>query len=365
MPSQLDTGAQSHEPWHETWPLDGQESVTNCPVCGHARRDILHTGLIDTAFRTAPGNWSLWKCSRCHSAYLDPRPTLDTIHKAYANYYTHKIKSQPNSGNHENSSPLRKLRRRLVNGYVNWRFGTDMMPASSIGTLIAFAFPHLRNSLDRKYRHLPKPLEHRGVLLDVGCGDGSFLQLAQGIGWEAVGLDLDPKVVTNAIDQGLTVYHGSIEYFADQTSLFDVITLNHVIEHVHDPVRLLKACYALLKNGGQVWVQTPNIDSFGHARFQEYWRGLEPPRHIVLFNRNSLHQAFISAGFDEPCDLVCPSECWDMYRKSFAMEQGHSPYELIELPASVKAEAIKATIAEKIFPLKREFLTVSAVKKRL
>ena len=62
----------------------------HCPVCGETDRKILHSDLIDNAFRVAPGKWALWKCAMCSGAYLDPRPNPATIHLAYANYYTHQ-----------------------------------------------------------------------------------------------------------------------------------------------------------------------------------------------------------------------------------------------------------------------------------
>ena len=53
-------------------------------------------------------------------------------------------------------------------------------------------------------------------------------------------VDLDPKAVANAETKGLTVHRGGIEYFDGKQELFDVITINHVIEHVYDPSRFLR-----------------------------------------------------------------------------------------------------------------------------
>jgi hypothetical protein len=52
-----------------------------------------------------------------------------------------------------------------------------------------------------------------------------------------------------------------------------------------------------LKPGGYIWVETPNTDSFGYERYREHWRGLEAPRHLVLFNTASLRWSFEQAGF--------------------------------------------------------------------
>lgn len=354
------TEANPVEPRMNTWPVDGLETVELCPVCGGGDRAILHSDLVDNTFRAAEGKWSLWKCANCSTAYLDPRPTRATIHRAYANYYTHQ--EVGGKDEYASLSPFRKLRRRLVNGYTNWRYGTQAAPSCALGVLAAFAIPSVKRTLDREYRHLPRPPKAVGRLLDVGCGDGSFLSMARTCGWDVVGLDPDPKAVANAATQGLTVHEGGIEYFEGQTGLFDVITLNHVIEHVHDPVKVLKTCHDLLKPGGQLWLETPNIDSFGHAQFQKNWRGLETPRHLVLFNRQALQQSLLEAGFHAARDKVRPSPTAGMYQASFAMQLGRSPYEAVAVPTALKLQAALATFRGIFLPARREFLTMTAHK---
>lgn len=121
------------------------------------------------------------------------------------------------------------------------------------GILLACTKFKIRTRLDHRFRYLPKVPEGGGVLLDVGCGDGSFLIDARNCGWNVVGVDPDPNVAANATILGLKVHVGGVELFGDEKELFDVITLSHVVEHLHDPVNILKTCYALFKTGGQLW----------------------------------------------------------------------------------------------------------------
>lgn len=347
-------------PWTTPWPTDGLERTERCPVCHAAERTVLHTDLVDNSFRVAPGKWTLWQCSACRSAYLDPRPTPDTIHLAYNTYYTHQ-EGRSKDG-YASLSPLRKVRRRLVNGYTNWRYGTKATPASALGVLAAFAIPGMKNTLDREYRHLPRVKRAGASLLDVGCGDGSFLRIARGCGWQVIGIDPDLKAVANAARQGLTVHQGGIEHFAGESERFDVITLNHVIEHVHAPLGVLKACHALLRPGGQIWLETPNIDARGHTRFSKDWRGLETPRHLVLFSRSSLQQTLFNAGFRDVRDRVRPNASSGMYRASFAMQLGRSPYEGVPIPTLRRLDMSLAGLGQMLKPAQREFLTVTAAK---
>ncbi len=342
------------------WPANDLESVFYCPVCKHADRELLYSDLIDNVFRVAPGRWSLWKCAACGSAYLDPRPTPEAIYLAYTNYYTHN--QAKTRDDYAILGPLRKLRRRLVNGYTNWRYGTDAAPSTALGILVAFVLLHFKKKLDRQYRHIPRLPAGGGKLLDVGCGDGVFLGLARSCGWNVVGLDPDPEAVANASSLGLTVHEGGIEHYDGETKQFDVITLNHVIEHVSQPVKTLESCHALLKPGGQIWLETPNIESFGHARFGKNWRGLEAPRHLIIFNQRSLKLALMEAGFSQPRNLTRPSPCSGMFRASFTMECESYSNKTATIPMALKLNALLAAYKELYNPSRREFLTVIAYK---
>lgn len=344
------------------WPAENLEAVLRCPVCAEAERKILHPELRDNAFRAAAGKWSLWSCVACGCAYLDPRPSQDSIHLAYANYYTHKPLSV--KCEYSDLSVFRKFRRRLLNGYVNWRYSSRSSPSSVLGVPAAFLIPKFRRAIAREYRHLPRLPKCGGALLDVGCGDGGFLNIARSCGWDAVGLDPDPKVVANAANYGFSVNLGGIEFYNGKSELFDVITVAHVVEHVYDPVELLSSCYRLLKKGGQLWIETPNIDSFGHAYFKGDWRGLEAPRHLVLFNRQSLRRALLDTGFQILRDRATPSSCQSMYRASYAMARGLMPDEEILLPSSVLFRALVAGVVGRLLPSRREFLTMTACKDR-
>src|SRR5947209_19363586 len=71
------------------WPEWGLESCAACPVCEGTARTTWATGLEDRVFGCAPGTWTVCLCGDCGSAYLDPRPTRDTVGEAYRDYYTH------------------------------------------------------------------------------------------------------------------------------------------------------------------------------------------------------------------------------------------------------------------------------------
>ena len=335
------------------WPEEGLEKVPACPVCGSTERAVRFGSLVDRTFFVAPGKWTLMQCENCRSGYLDPRPTADSIGLAYSNYYTHELKRVAA----EELSGRRLWQRKLANGYKNRRFGTTLRPASILGSLVAAVLPGQRMILDRQFRKLERG--KAGRVLDIGCGDGTFLDNAISMGWQAVGTDFDPMVVAQARARGLEVYQGTIE---DVPGTFDAITLCHVIEHLHDPVATLKQCFARLNPGGFIWIETPSIDALGLTRYGPAWRGLEPPRHLVLFNRESLRQALDGSGFGSIEELAQPSVVEGIWTMSDRIARGVDPYAEEPVSPAASKEIQVATRVERADASKREFLLVKARK---
>jgi len=98
----------------ESWPISELESVDFCPLCKSADRKVLYKGLTDRVFFCAPGEWDLYRCGRCGTGYLDPRPTVASIGLAYKSYYTH----EPEGGAPEFDGKARSLKASLRNGYT-------------------------------------------------------------------------------------------------------------------------------------------------------------------------------------------------------------------------------------------------------
>ena len=341
------------------WPEDGLETLGACPVCESTQRTVLHDGLRDNVFFCAPGKWTMWRCEGCRSAYLDPRPTPETIHLAYTKYYTHEPLMAPEAD--EQLSVPRKIRRSLANGYRNWRYGTEHRPASPLGIPVALALPPLRRLIDLPFRYLPHPAVTGGRrLLDVGFGSGDYLDYAASVGWEAFGCDPDSVAIENARARGLNVRHGGIEVWDDEEATFDAVTLSHVIEHVHNPSSVLAAVHRLLRPGGQLYVETPNIDALGHEKFGRSWRGLEPPRHLRLFNWRSLQLVLSRVGFVRTTQRINPNVIEPLGRLSASLDLNLDPY-------SLEAQGIRGSdfwlrLASRCSRQRSEFITLTCRK---
>jgi 2-polyprenyl-3-methyl-5-hydroxy-6-metoxy-1,4-benzoquinol methylase len=312
------------------------EPVAVCPICGDERREVLYTGLVDR-LHGAPGIWRMQRCTLCGAAYLDPRPTLEGIAIAYDDYYTHEPTPEPAA----HPGRLRRARRALRNGYLNARFGSALEPATRFGRLVVPFLPGARAAADRHVRQLSRP-RAGARLLDVGCGNGEFLLEMRAAGWAGEGIELDARAVARAREHSLEVREGHLEPGAFPADSFDAVTLSHVLEHLHDPVATLEVCGEILRADGVLWIATPNLSSPGHARFGRAWRGLEPPRHLVLFTATALDHALGRAGFGRASYLRPASARWVYERSARLSSSGGSARGRAGRLASVLANARSA-----------------------
>lgn len=345
---------ENHHMINQPWPEEDLEYIGRCPLCGSDQHTVLYEGLRDRTYFCALGSWTLHRCAGCNCAYLDPRPTPETIGRAYGRYYTHEIEGQEAP-----ASLLKRIKQAAKNGYLNSKWGTSLFPASQ--TLGGLLPPSMRALLDASMRHLPRHGGER-TLLDVGCGDGQFLALAQNVGWRVTGLDLDPVAVETARSKGINVQLGGIENLAKEADCFDAITISHVIEHVYNPDELLSSCYRLLKPSGFFWIETPNVDSYGHSEFKSDWRGLEPPRHLQLLSWSILQRMLTKTGFSQVTRAPWHAEYLGINCRSKAIIKG-LPVAGTVHPTCL--DIIKSQFVElqnRVDHTKREFITLYATK---
>lgn len=345
------------ENWDDRWPEENLEYVYSCPICQADESELLLRNLVDNAFKVAPGKWNLYQCQHCKSAYLNPRPDVKSIHKAYGTYYTHEISSKEKPLS-DKASLIRKLRRQLANGYYNYHHGTNRQPSTRLGAWLLLCYPKFRKQANAQFRYLEKPRPGQ-KLLDVGCGNGDYLVVAAEAGWKVKGVEPDHKALEVARSRGLEVVQGSLDEIAQTGELFDVITMSHVIEHVHCPVHFVKKAYDCLKPGGILYIDTPNIESFGAEKFGRNWRGIETPRHLVLLSKSGLQNILDQASFTRTSFISRSIVRKMMALRSYRMQQGMSQYDeaISRLPLKIRAWLFLPRRKEQ-----EEFLTVLAVK---
>ena len=292
----------------------GTEAVPRCPLCSYEPCDLLYAGLRDRLFG-APEGWNLKWCRRCGCVFLDPRPTENEIHKAYQTYYTH----QKDASAH--------------------RRGSLWKASKAIYHVLNDAARHVL-SVDEEYERIQSMYlgsRRPGKVLDIGCGQGRFLARMCSRGWDVEGTETDSKAAEIArSEHALKVRVGDIRNLSYPSNHLDAITMNHVIEHVHDPIGLLKECRRVLKPGGVLVAVTPNVRSWGHRRFGRDWRDLDPPRHLTLFSPEALKRCSRQAGYELIDVWTTPANAEVVFAGSLSLRR-HGEYDMSAKPPIVHA----------------------------
>lgn len=137
-----------------------------------------------------------------------------------------------------------------------------------------------------------------GQLLDVGAGVGVFAGFMQQSGWQVIGLEPDPATRQRAQELHQVSLHDTSRLFQLPAESYDVITLWHVLEHVHRLQEYLAQLKKLLKPGGVLLVAVPNYTSYDAAYYGEYWAAYDVPRHLYHFSPASMQMLLQQHGLN-------------------------------------------------------------------
>jgi SAM-dependent methyltransferase len=259
------------------------ESVP-CNLCGVDDATPLYF-LKDYRFAIDDIEWPVVRCRRCGLGYVNPRPTLEEIGRYYpSEYFAHR------------------------------------------GTL--------QRRYQRQTRYLPSG---PGRLLDIGTGRGDFLAVIKVHGWEVDGLE---PFESAANPHGLRIHRLPFpEGVGDwEGGQFDVITAWAVFEHLHDPLAAFRVCTRLLRPGGRLIVQVPNLRSL-RGRFG---RAEDVPRHLYLFSPKPLATYGRRVGLSIECvdhvtDLFSGASGRDTLRYWAARATGKSTEEFFRIYRTPRA----------------------------
>jgi SAM-dependent methyltransferase len=254
-------------------------------VCGAPDADaVWSTG--DRAFGV-PGVYTVARCRRCGFLYQRPRIRDEHLAACYPDRYPRHQESSPRTPFRGSPGRLRAARWALARhlGYASLRD-----PATS-------ALTRLRGRLMlRRLAWDCPPWRGHGRYLDVGCGSGASLGVAAALGWRAAGIEVDADAAARARRFTGAVHVGDALTAPYPPGSFDVVSAFHVLEHVPDPIALTRRMLEWLAPGGLVLIEVPNAGGLGAALFGRAWSGLELPRHLSQFTRESLGRVVECAG---------------------------------------------------------------------
>lgn len=228
------------------------------------------------------------QCARCGLRFVNPRPADDALALYYPDdYYAY----QP----HEVRPRSHRLKLAL------WRrLGLLPVPERSGGEPpLARMARHLTRSALGVRATWTLPASHAGArFLDLGCGAGARLMLAADLGWRTFGVDRSGPAIAAVRAQGHAAVVADVASLPFATGSMDYVSLSHVLEHTHDPVKTLREVRRILRTGGVAQVLAPNVASWSAGVFGEHWAALELPRHCYHFTAQTITAVAHAAGLE-------------------------------------------------------------------
>ncbi len=223
---------------------------TSCPVCNSS---AIHQVLTCKDYTVSKELFDIWECKKCSLRFTNPVPDETAIGPYYQSdaYISHS-----DSG----KGLINKLYKVARNYTLTWKL----------------------NLVKHKSRL------QTGRLLDIGAGTGAFVNTMAKAGWNCTGLEPDAgarKVAKK--NYGLTLQPPENLFNLPEQS-FDVITLWHVLEHVHQLHEYIAQIKRILKPGGIVLIAVPNYTSKDAQHYREFWAAYDVPRHLYHFSPQAM-----------------------------------------------------------------------------
>ena len=185
--------------------------------------------------------------------------------------------------------------------FVKERFTDDQLRSiyENLPDNFAYTDDDNKKNLGHYFLKLKRLIEMRmpsGRILDVGCTDGSFLDLMAG--WDCYGSEISPPSFQAAQRRyGDHIFAKPLSELTGFGGFFDVITLQDVFDHMPDPAQALAQCQRMLKPGGLLVVKVHNIHCL-YARFTgRHFYAIIPPTHLFYYSPRSIRVALEKSGF--------------------------------------------------------------------
>ncbi len=229
------------------------EKLSDCPVCNGK----LIKGFSTTDFTVSHETFHIEQCQHCSLLVTNPRPAARSI----ARYY-HSPEYAPHSGTKQGI--INKLYH-LVKG-LNIAFKCRYVIRSSGLTA--------------------------GKILDYGCGRGDFLLAMKKRGWKITGMESDTNTAAIASKRCRADILRANQIKEIETESFDVVTLWHVLEHVHNLNETIYELKRILKRTGLLFIAVPNHYCLDARHYGTMWAGYDVPRHLYHFNPQAMQIFF-------------------------------------------------------------------------
>ena len=238
------------------------ETLTICPVCsGNKFKPFI--SCVD--YTVSRETFQVVQCEACGFRFTNPRPDENEIGKYYESeeYISHSGTSR---------------------GVVNKIYG--MVRNLTIKQKVKLINKQILN-----------PKSQTRNALDIGCGTGEFLNACKQNGWNVTGIEPSEVARKHAKENFGIEPLTPEKLFEISEKKFNVITMWHVLEHVHQLHKTIEQINKPLVDEGALIVAVPNCNSFDAKKYGEHWAAWDLPRHIYHFTKKDIEKLFSSLGF--------------------------------------------------------------------
>jgi len=229
------------------------ESITSCPICSSQSFKPI---LVTRDYTVSQKDFGLQQCENCKFLLTNPRPNQASIAQFYQSdkYISH-------TGGNRSYIDLVYLQARKLT---------------------------LRSKLNLIHKY-----KKTGRLLDYGCGTGEFLHFMQSHHWAIDGVEPSENARQKAHQLTSQKIYNEL---GDISKKFDVITLWHVLEHVHTLNEKVIELKSHINPDGIIFIAVPNYESADAKKYGSYWAGYDVPRHLWHFSQKSMNSLLSKNG---------------------------------------------------------------------
>lgn len=155
---------------------------------------------------------------------------------------------------------------------------------------------HFKNIFAKIFSDIKKIIKAKGIVLEIGCSTGILLEMFRKDGWEVWGIEPSSTAKT-AKKKGIKIINTTFDKAKLPKEYFDLIILNHTLEHMENPVQALREANSLLKQHGKIFIGVPNSGSISANILGKYWPYVLPQEHRYHFYPRILERLLEHAGF--------------------------------------------------------------------
>lgn len=265
------------------------EKITHCPVC-EATSFSNYLNVVDHT--VSKKEFKIQECNHCNFLFTNPRPEASEIGQYY--------QSEDYISHHDEAKDMMSMMYNSVRKYT----------------------------INQKLKLINTLVPSKGKLLDIGCGTGNFLQVCKDNHWQTMGTEPNAEARKIAAARTKSEIIENIGMISTPGDSFQIITMWHVLEHVHQLNETIAWLQKQIDTNGKIIIAVPNPQSSDAIKYGHLWAAYDVPRHLYHFTRASMKALLAKHGLQ--IDQIKPMWFDSYYVSMLSSKYKHGNAQFIE-----------------------------------